>query len=257
MRSGSPPVAGEPGRRVRPGEVGTPFPASDPKPQFPDPARKSARHMREESVSALSSRPTVSRRTGGAQTTQGLLSLLRPLSFCFPLSTSLTSVPSALPNPLLPLQQSPAPRTSPSHAPPPTPLSGWSSLSDARSPCLQSLHPPPTQFLSPRLRFPTPATLAPHFSSSRPIPRPSLAWVLSHDSPEIKMLRGKVASRSRIQAPSSEEPRHPRAPRLSPERPLPAPPHTPPMAHEDLLPCAPLLRIFTLNLKSRLFALRT
>ena len=80
---------------------------------------------------------------------------------------------SALPNPLLSLQQSPAPRTSPSHAPPPTPLSGWSSLSDARSPCLQSLHPPPTPFLSPRLRFPTPTTLAPHFSSSRPILRPS------------------------------------------------------------------------------------
>ena len=119
---------------------------------------------------------------------------------------------SVLPNPLLSLQQSPAPRTSPSHAPPPTPLSGWSSLSDARSPCLQSLHPPPTPFLSPRLRFPTPTTLAPHFSSSRPILRPSLAWVPSHDSPEIKILRGKVASRSRIQAPSSEEPRHPRAP---------------------------------------------
>ena len=170
MRSGSPPVSGEPGRRVRPGEVGTPFPASDPKPQFPDPARKSARHMREESVSALSSRPTVSRRTGEAQTTQGLLSLLRPLSFCFPLSTSLTR--SLLPclTHVAPFNRAPLPEPLP-----PTPL--------PPPHCLAGLHCPMPVPLPPV----PPSSSHTILISSSPVPhpshsRPSLFSFLSHSS---------------------------------------------------------------------------
>lgn len=167
MRRGSPQVAGEPGKRVRHGEVGTPFPASDPKPQFPYPARKSAGHMRKESASLLSSRPTVSRRTGGAQTTQGLLSLLRPLSFCFPLSISLTSVPflpclthfppfhrAPLPEPLPPTPLPPPHCLAGLHCPMPGPLaSSPSILLLHRSYLLVSGSPPqprsPLTFLVP------------------------------------------------------------------------------------------------------------
>lgn len=226
----------------------TPFPASDPQPQFPDWARprESARRARETSrrLRSLLASPSLAR-PAEPRPPSGPLSFLRPFSFYFHLSTSVAVVPflsflthfSLFDRP--PLPKLSLPRPSPPHclASPHCPMPG--SLCHAN---LSLIVP------SPRLRVLAPAPRCPHISSPRLIPPSPLVWVPSHHPSAIKMLRGKVAWRSRHSSAlfrrtqASESPRTP-----SSETPPSSFTHTcavPEYSH----PCAPLARISILDL---------
>lgn len=207
--------------------MGAPFSASDPQPQFPNWARPRgrARHGRGRppSVCAPSS-SSGPRRTRGAPTTCGSALPSPPVFILLPAVYLARRRPfSALPNPLLALQQTPTPEAL---APTPLPPIVWPVLI-VRCPVASVAPTSSPIVLSLRLRFPAPAPLVPHLSVPVPLlllRQPGFRPTTLHKS---RCSGGKSPRDAGIQAPSSEEPRHPRAPGPPPQRPLLAPPHTP------------------------------
>lgn len=148
-------------------------------------------------ASAPSTRPAVPRRAGGSP---GTSRSARPPPSSFILLASL-SLPrrrpfSALPNPLL---SSADPRSLELSLPRPSPpLSGWPSLSDARSP-LPLVPPTSPIVLSPGPRFPAPASLAPLICNPHPIPLPFSLGPVPRPSRDQDVL-----GESRLEIPASK-----------------------------------------------------